>query len=185
MLWSGWVQMDVNLLIKPKGDEHLLASKQFCQKRFICVKCGYLKLRPQSKGSGAQVRSSHCFSKPIFKHGDSEHTENPNEVILTNSFIIQRDLFLWIRTEVCIFINNPEYFRRSWNILCVSQRGRDCLFQKHGHSVQTARVANVTTRRDGMNSNKASTRQKPNLRKGIFEFSHGLFSLYVCPPITK
>lgn len=36
----------------------------------------------------------HSVSKPIFKHGDSVRTENPNEVILANSFIIQANLFL-------------------------------------------------------------------------------------------
>lgn len=164
---------------KPRGDGHLLASNQFCQKQFICVKCGYLKLRLQSKGSWAQVRSSHCVSKPIFKHWDRVHTENPNEVILANSFIIQVDLFLWIRAEVCIFINDPGDFRRSWNILCISQRGRDHLFQKHGHCPNGScgkcywpgEMAWIAIRR--------SQDRKQNLRKGNSEFSHGLFSLCV------
>lgn len=167
---------------KPRGDEHILSSKNSSQKLFICVKCDYLKIRPQTNGSGAQVRSSHCVSKPIFKHWDSVQAENLNEVILANSFIIQADLFLWIRTEVCIFINDPGGFRRSWNILCISQRGREHLFHHCGHSVQNGscgkcdgpgEVAWIAIRR--------SLDRKQNLTKGTSQFSQGLFSVCVSP----
>lgn len=125
---------------EPRGDGHLLSSKQFCQKWFICVKSDYLNIRRQRNGSRARVRSSLRVSKPIFKHGGSVHTENPNEVILANSFIIQANLFLWIRTEVCIFINDPGGFRRSWKVFCASPRaGGEHLFQKRGHCFQMAR----------------------------------------------
>lgn len=79
---------------EPRRDGHLLSSKRFCQKRIISVKFDYLNIRLQHNGSRARVRLSLRVSKPIFKHGDSVHSENPNEVILANSFIIQANLFL-------------------------------------------------------------------------------------------
>lgn len=185
MLWSRPVQMDVNISKSHRRWTSFI-FKAVLSETFICVKFDYLNIRLQHNGSRARVRLSLCVSKPIFKHGDSVHTENPNEVILAHLFIIQANLFLWIRTEVCIFINGPGGFRRSWNVLCFSQRGGgEHLFQKRGHSFQMARCGKCDGPREMAWIAMTCSKEETNpYKRHLWILPGAVFSACV-PPISK